>query len=244
MARIGWAVTGAGHLMEETFEVMEELAKEHDISCFLSSAAERVIRIYNLWGRLARICDGGYYRELTLESVEGPSSPLVGRFLRKTYNALIVSPASANTVAKVVSGISDTLVTNAVAQAEKGGVPIVFVPTDQKRGKIETKLPHLIDRALCEKCEGCLVIDLCPEGAIVLSCGLPRINLSKCTGCGICLSKCPLGAVSFGERVAVRTREVDIENVEKLRKNQNFIVLSEPRGILGALRGILGGKSG
>lgn len=242
MARIGWGITGAGHLLDETFEVMLKLTRKHDISCFLSSAAERVVRIYNLWEKLTKICDGGYYRELSLETVDGPDSPLVGRFLRRTYGALIVSPASTNTVAKVVCGISDTLVTNAIAQAEKGRVPIIIVPTDQKPGKTKTGLPYLIDRAICEKCKKCVVIGLCPYEAIIITGGLPKINLSKCTGCGICLVKCPHGAVSFGKEIEVTTRKVDIENVSKLRENRNFITLSEPKEIPKALRGVLGGE--
>lgn len=242
MARIGWGITGAGYLLPETFEVMEKLVETHEISCFLSPAAERVIRIYGLSKKLSRICPGCYYREIISEVKEGPASPHAGRFLRKTYDALIISPASANTVAKVVSGISDTLVTNAIAQAEKGRVHIIIVPTDQSRGEIKTSLPCFIDRSLCEECEGCQVIDLCPVKAIALSDGLPKVDLSKCDGCGICSGKCPRGAISFGKEVAVAAREIDVKNVQKLRENANFTVLIEPREIPDALRRVLGGK--
>ncbi len=169
---------------------------------------------------------------------------MVGRFLRKTYRALIVSPASANTVAKVVFGVSDSLVTNAIAQAEKGGVPIVIVPTDWKQGKIKTKLPHLINRVVCEKCGKCHIIGLCPVGAIVLSSGLPRIDHTKCDGCGICLKECRFGAVSFGKEITVETRRVDVENVRKLKANPNFTVLAEPKEIPRALKKVLGGRGG
>lgn len=242
MARIGWGITGAGHLLPETFEVMERLAENYEISCFLSSAADRVIRIYGLSKKLSGICPGGYYREIISEVEEGPASPLAGRFLQKTYGALIVSPASANTVAKVVSGISDTLVTNAIAQAEKGRVPIIIVPTDQSPGEMKTRLPYFIDRALCEKCGSCQVVDLCPIKAIVLSDGLPKIDLSKCDGCGICSSKCPWGAISFGREVTVTVREVDVENVKKLRSRTNFSVLAGPEEIPDVLSKVLGGE--
>jgi flavoprotein len=39
-------------------------------------------------------------------------------------------------------------------------------------------------------------------------------------------------------------RKIDVENVRKLRKNPNFIVLTEPGKIPGALKKILGEKSG
>ena len=242
LARIGWGVTGAGHLLPETFEVMEKLVENHEISCFLSCAAERVIRVYGLSRKLSEICPGGYYREIISEAEEGPASPLAGRFLRKTYDALIVSPASANTVAKVALGISDTLVTNAITQAEKGRVPIIIVPTDQFFGEMKTRLPYFIDRILCEKCGGCQVIDLCPVRAIISLDSLPRIDLSKCDGCGICLSKCPQGAVSFGKEVTVMAREIDVKNVQKLRENANFAVLTKPGEIPDALRRMLSDK--
>lgn len=243
MARIAWGITGAGHLLKKTFEVMEKLAKSHEITCFVSSAAEKVIRIYNLWEKIPKICHGGYYGELVLETVDGADSPLMGRLLRRSYDVLIVSPASANTVAKVVCGISDSLVTNAIAQAEKGGVSIIILPTDWKSGKTKTELPYFIDRAICKNCENCLVIDVCPNSAIVLSSGLPKIDLSKCNGCGICLKRCTYRAISLGKEVMVKTRKIDIENVSELQKNPNFIVVFEPSEISRILRGVLDGQS-
>ncbi len=244
LAKIGWGITGAGHLLAETFKTMEKLSKKHEISCFLSSSASRVIPIYGLSKKLPKICPGGYRREIISENDEGPSSPLTGRFLRRTYRALIVSPASSNTVAKVVTGISDTLITNAIAQAGKGRTPIVIVPTDQEPGETKTAMPYSIDRTLCEKCESCSVILLCPANAIVQSDGLPRINLSKCDGCNVCLMKCPYGAISFGQEVVATTRAIDLENVNKMRMMENFVVLAGPMDIPRALSKILGGRRG
>jgi dihydromethanopterin reductase (acceptor) len=242
LGKIGWGITGAGHFLPETFDVMEGLVKKHAISCFLSSAGERVVRIYGLWERLNKICPGGYYREVVLGVEQGAASPLAGRFERGTYDALIVSPASANTVAKVVAGIADTLVTNAIAQAQKGKVPVIVAPSDQ--GLAKTRLPYVINREICGKCEKCLVIDLCPFRAIVLSNDLPKIDLTKCEGCGVCLKECPHGAVTFGQEVTVVPRSVDIKNVEKLRKSEGFIVVKSPKEISKVLEKVLGGAHG
>lgn len=231
MVKIGWGITGAGHFLQETFDVMEKVAKEHAVSCFVSSGGERVVRIYGLWQKLDRICPGNYYREVIIEAEQSPSFPLAGRFLRKTYDVLVVSPASANTIAKIVTGVSDTLVTNAVAQAEKGGVPIIVVPSDQIGAKKMARLPFVINREICHKCGECSIIDLCPSVAIVLSDGLPKINLVKCEGCGICLKKCQYGAVTFGQEVKVTLRKIDIENVKKMRKNKSYLVLNSPKKI-------------
>jgi len=244
MAKVGWGITGAGQFLLETFDDMEKLAERHTMSCFLSLAGERVVRIYGLWGRLNKICPGNYYRETVLEANQGAASPLAGRFLRGTYDALIVSPASANTVAKIIVGIADTLVTNVIAQAEKGKVPIIIVPSDQGRGGMKTRLPYIINREICPKCGECSVIDLCSFKAIVLSNGLPKIDLTKCEGCGICLRECPHGAVTFGQEVTIVPRSVDIKNVEKLRKSEGIIVLKSPKEIPKILEKVLGGVHG
>jgi flavoprotein len=44
-------------------------------------------------------------------------------------------------VAKIVYGIADTLVTNAVSQTGKGKTPIFILPVDQKRGSVKTSAP-------------------------------------------------------------------------------------------------------
>ncbi|MEM3005017.1 MAG: flavoprotein, partial [Candidatus Bathyarchaeia archaeon] len=47
----------------------------------------------------------------------------------------------ANTVAKIVNGIADTLITNSVSQACKANVPVFILPVDQREGSIITTLP-------------------------------------------------------------------------------------------------------
>lgn len=243
MARIGWGISGAGHFLLDSFEVMEGLAKEHEVSCLVSPAGEQVVRMYGLLKKLGEICPGDYYREIMTEKTEGSASPTVGRFSRGAYDALVVSPASANTVAKVVSGISDSLVTNAIAQAGKGGVPILIVPTDQRPGQTKMRLPYFIDRSVCG-CDECPPVDRCPTKAVVFfrARGFSRIDLPKCVGCGQCLVACPRGAVSFGREITIKIRQIDAENVERLRRIPGFRVLNDPREIPRALGEVLGWK--
>jgi flavoprotein len=47
-----------------------------------------------------------------------------------TYSVLVIAPASSNSVAKFVYGISDTLGTNLFAQAGKSRIPVIVYPTD------------------------------------------------------------------------------------------------------------------
>ncbi|MFQ6126445.1 MAG: flavoprotein [Candidatus Heimdallarchaeota archaeon] len=68
--------------------------------------------------------------------------PFISGPLQKgAYNFLLVVPATANTVAKIVVGIVDTLVTNSVSQAHKGAIPIYIFPVDQEPGSLITILP-------------------------------------------------------------------------------------------------------
>ena len=50
--KIGWAFTGAGHLLKESVEAMEELAKDNDLTVFLSQASEEVLKMYGLYDRV------------------------------------------------------------------------------------------------------------------------------------------------------------------------------------------------
>ena len=68
------------------------------------------------------------------------SSPPVGQFYYGGYHTLVVAPATSNTVAKFVVGISDTLTTNVFAQAGKCRVPTVVFACDTAP-ELETEAP-------------------------------------------------------------------------------------------------------
>jgi dihydromethanopterin reductase (acceptor) len=118
--RIAWAITGAGHALEECIDLILKL---ENVDIFLSRAAEEVLGIYKLDARLntprVRV-----FRETKA------SSPMVGRLFGGAYRVLVIAPATSNSVAKFVCGISDSLVTNLFAQAGKSHVPVIVYPTD------------------------------------------------------------------------------------------------------------------
>ncbi len=118
MKKIAWGMTGAGHLLEECVNLALSLS---NVDVFLSRAAEEVIGMYHLESRLSLV---HVVRDNTY------SAPVAGRFARGIYSALIIAPATSNSVAKFVCGISDSLITNLFAQAGKSQVPIVVLPTD------------------------------------------------------------------------------------------------------------------
>ncbi len=118
--RIAWAITGAGHALEECVAMIVE---RREIDLFLSLASEEVLKMYGLY---SRIQGSG----LSVYRDEGASSPAAARFYSRMYKLLVIAPATSNSVAKFVHGISDTLVTNLFAQAGKARVPVIVYPTD------------------------------------------------------------------------------------------------------------------
>lgn len=128
--RLAWAVTGSGHFFTECVELMNRLA-EFDL--FVSKAADEVVRMYRRggphWPERCRV-----FRDTTA------SAPPIGRFYYGDYHTLVVAPATSNTIAKCVWGISDTLVTNVVAQAGKCRVPTIVFACDTAP-EMETEAP-------------------------------------------------------------------------------------------------------
>ena len=226
--KLAWGITGAGHFLRESFEVFKKLKKttpDLKVTTLISRAGEEVIRMYGLENDLKFISDGSYLEEIFIESRQGASVPKTGRFLLGKYDALIISPATSNTTAKLACGIADTLITNAVAQAAKGGVPVYIVPVDIS-GDIESKMPFFIDREICMRCEICPPADKCTEHAIT-----DQIDLLKCSGCGICVSLCSYGAIRGG-MVKLKVRDVDAKNVSLLRELEGITVIENPQMIL------------
>lgn len=120
LPRLGWALTGSGHYVQETIELMRRMPK---LDIFLSKAGDEVLRQYGK--------DLSGMQEGTRIFRDGAASaPPVGNFYKGHYHSLILGPATSNTVAKCVAGISDTLPTNVFAQAGKQRVPAIVFACD------------------------------------------------------------------------------------------------------------------
>jgi archaeoflavoprotein AfpA len=136
-ARIVWGITGSGDLISEIFAVMDELTQEKglEITAVLSKAAVKVVNWYKLTDKLHSIA-----RKVLVE--EDANTPfIVGPLQTGQFDCLLVAPATANTVAKVVNGIADTIITNAISQTNKTNINIYILPVDQKKGSKITTLP-------------------------------------------------------------------------------------------------------
>lgn len=128
--RWAWVLTGSGHFFTESFALIHAL--DH-CDVFVSKAANEVLRMY----------------KLKLDFPEGTrvlhdktaSAIPVGEFYHGVYHSVVIAPASSNTVAKCVLGISDTLATNVFAQAGKCRVPAIVFACDTAP-ELETMAPH------------------------------------------------------------------------------------------------------
>ncbi|MDR0912605.1 MAG: dihydromethanopterin reductase (acceptor) [Methanobrevibacter sp.] len=232
--RIAWAITGAGHLLKESVEILEKLSKNHEVTVFLSAAGEEVLNMYGLFDRIKNIT-GGYYRELAIEMDQKYSYPISGRLSLGKYDLLILSPATSNTIAKIVYGIADSLVTNTIAQAGKGKVKTLIVPVDLEPGDVDTVLPSKLELAKCQNCEICTAQAACPKDAITPN---VEIDLLKCIGCGACKNSCQYDAIDVGKIITIHMREIDIENTNKLFKMEGITVVENPEAILNNINSV------
>lgn len=135
--RIVWGITGSGDLLPEVVDELQKLSAtgKVEITACLSKAANMVVRWYKLDERIKEIS------KRVLVEYDANTPFIAGPLQVGKYHSLLVAPATANTVAKIVHGIADTLITNAVAQAQKGRIPVMVLPVDQKLGEIVTRLP-------------------------------------------------------------------------------------------------------
>ncbi len=128
--KLGWVITGSGHFFEECLDIMSNLG-EFDL--FVSKAADEVIRMYKKknasFPKNTRV-----FRDTTA------SSAPVGFFYKNIYHTLVVAPATSNSIAKFVAGISDNLATNIFAQAGKCKVPCIVLACDTEP-EHDTKAP-------------------------------------------------------------------------------------------------------
>jgi dihydromethanopterin reductase (acceptor) len=127
--RWGWALTGSGHYFKECLQLIRGL---NEVDLFVSRAADEVIRMYKQelgLPKAARV-----FRDTTA------SAAPVGYFYYGVYHTLVLAPATSNTVAKCVFGISDTLATNVFAQAGKCRVPAIVFACDTAP-ELETEAP-------------------------------------------------------------------------------------------------------
>ncbi len=125
--RLAWAITGSGHYLRECIDLINQL---ENVDLFLTKAADEILKQYGYKHNVGRV-----FLDKTASSVP------VEFFYHGAYHTVVIAPATSNTVAKMVCGISDTLVTNVYAQAGKCRVPSIVFACDTEP-EIESEAPH------------------------------------------------------------------------------------------------------
>ena len=128
--RLAWALTGSGHFFTECVELMRRVP---DMDVFVTKAGAEVIRMYKQdFDKLPNSVR--VFKDTTA------SAAPVGLFYHGVYHTLVLAPATSNTVAKCVYGISDNLATNVYAQAGKCRIPSIVFACDTAP-ELETMAP-------------------------------------------------------------------------------------------------------
>lgn len=125
--RLAWALTGSGHYLRECLAIIDKL---ENVDLFLSKAAAEILQQYGYKHNVGRV-----YQDKTASAVP------VELFYHGAYHTVVIAPATSNTVAKMVCGISDSLITNIYAQAGKCRVPTIVFACDTAP-EIESEAPR------------------------------------------------------------------------------------------------------
>ena len=135
--KLMWGITGTGYVLQESINLMKELQENHDVdlTVILSKEGAAVVKWYKKWLSLTEIV-----KKVKVEKT--PNIPFyAGPLQLGQYDLFLVCPVSANSIAKIVYGIADSLITNCVSQAIKGGVKVYLFPSDQDLEPIVTSRP-------------------------------------------------------------------------------------------------------
>jgi len=142
--KIAWGITGAGHYLRQSVELIEAICKKPiQMDLFLSAAGESLLKMYGLLSRLEELQRNEPKKigNIFKDNNQAPGFPICGKFNLHHYDLLVLSPLSANSVAKINVGIADNLITNIFAQMIKGGGKILVLPCDIIAGEITTEIP-------------------------------------------------------------------------------------------------------
>lgn len=137
--RVAWGITGSGHRLVETVEIMNQLKEQYQknvkITVYLSKAGDQVAKYYQLIVFLRK-----QFESVRVE-IDSNTPFLAGALQLGTFDFLLIAPATSNTVAKIEMGIADSLLSNSAIMALKAFVPVYIQPSDYEEGVTVTKLP-------------------------------------------------------------------------------------------------------
>jgi len=137
--KIAWGITGSGHRLTETVEIMKKIREQYqqivDITVYLSKAGYQVAKHYHLIAFLRES-----FKRIRVE-IDSNTPFLAGALQLGTFDFFLIAPTTSNTVAKIAMGIADSLLSNSAIMALKAFVPLYIQPSDYEEGVAVTKLP-------------------------------------------------------------------------------------------------------
>jgi archaeoflavoprotein AfpA len=138
--RIAWGISGGGDKIAEVVEKMKEINTKYrdvvEIEVYASKAGETVLKYYKLDEQIKAA-----FPKFNVEV--NSNAPFLAALVQSgRYEIFLIAPASSNTVAKIVNGIGDTMLTNSAIMGLKAFVPLYIMPTDYRENVISTKLPN------------------------------------------------------------------------------------------------------
>ncbi len=137
--RVAWGITGSGDRLQEVVETMKQISKQYQndarITVYLSKGGNQIVNFYRLFKDLKENFD-----KIRVE-INSNVPTLAVQLQSGKIEFLLIAPATGNTVAKIATGIADTLLCNAAIMALKAFIPVYILPCDYKEGVTTTQLP-------------------------------------------------------------------------------------------------------
>jgi flavoprotein len=245
-----WCYTGAGHCFKENFEQIIKLNQDCIPICLIFSEAGALVA--NRYGFFWRLCQSDLKKDTihfmfpnkdilnsNIEILLNRANlsygilsqdPAYSIAISLAYNrgvaCIIGSPFTANTIAKLASGIADSFISNLISHGVKAGSNIGIFPTDASTIEVTSFLPvRYCGKSSSEQIE----IGICQYNAIK---GINPLEIdflaNMCVGCKKCVMKYP-ELFTYGEQIKVKIRNIDVQNVNHLRSE--VVIFSSPKEI-------------
>lgn len=231
MKPVAWGITGAGAYLYESIEAIKTLVRITHVTVYVSRAGRVLLKSYGFLDELLSAMKTDYPSGIVFEDEESASYPLAMRVYRGVYGSVVISPASLNTVSKIIHGISDSLVSNLVIHALKSGLRVYIVPVDLF--EIKSTIPLVIDRVKCNLCSECIASTVCSTSALTKDrVAKVKLNLAKCNKCGLCRNACPHGAILLDVELVVKPHSYYSRIVSRLYEIDGVTVAESPSEVL------------
>ena len=245
-----WCLTGGGDLFEENYETFCKLIEEnYPVLAIFSNAGALVHNRYGFFLKLSkvfrnkdnllflfedqRVLSFNIQRILDDSNISYAVLPYDPSFARSVWLAnqkikcIILSPLTANSIAKLTNGVADNFILNLVSACKKANQTIGIFPTDRGISIIETKLPVRQIKLLSKDTYS---PNTCEYGALVEDhSSYISYKPEYCTGCRECVKKHP-DSFSVNDKMKIRIRSVDRLNTERISKE--FRIFRTPEEII------------